>query len=250
MRFRDERRCKVSDESIQPKPPVIEAAARDSWWQRAIVISIQSLIILSMVTFSLETLPNLSTASRTWLRRIETVIVVIFTIEYCVRLATAKRRWAYALSLYGMIDLIAILPFYLSLGVDLRSLRVIRVFRLFRVFKLLRYSRAIQRFHQALLIAREELVLYLIVTLMMLYFAAVGIYYCEHEAQPEAFASIFHSLWWGVATLTTVGYGDIYPITAGGKIFTFVILLCGLGVVSVPTGIISSALSKARDLEQ
>ncbi|MEZ6108668.1 MAG: potassium channel family protein [Pirellulaceae bacterium] len=91
----------------------------------------------------------------------------------------------------------------------------------------------------ALLIAREELVLYLIVTLMMLYFAAVGIYYCEHEAQPEAFASIFHSLWWGVATLTTVGYGDIYPITTGGKIFTFVILLCGLGVVSVPTGIIS-----------
>jgi voltage-gated potassium channel len=99
------------------------------------------------------------------------------------------------------------------------------------------------------LIAHEELILYIIVTLMLLYFAAVGIYYCEHEAQPKEFASVFHSLWWAVATLTTVGYGDVYPVTAGGRLFTFIVLLMGLGVVSVPAGLVASALSKAREME-
>ena len=84
---------------------------------------------------------------------------------------------------------------------------------------------------------------------MLLYFSAVGIYYFEHEAQPKQFASVFHSLWWSVATLTTVGYGDIYPVTVGGKIFTFAVLLVGLGIVSVPAGLVASALSKARAME-
>jgi len=83
----------------------------------------------------------------------------------------------------------------------------------------------------------------------MFYLSGVGIYYFENEAQPEAFSSIFHSLWWSVITLTTVGYGDIYPITAGGKIFTFFILIIGLGIVSIPAGLIASALSKARTME-
>ncbi|MCA9238865.1 MAG: two pore domain potassium channel family protein [Planctomycetales bacterium] len=139
--------------------------------------------------------------------------------------------------------------FYVSSGVDLRSLRALRLLRLFRILKLTRYSRAVQRFHRALLIAKEELVLYFSVTLLLLYLAAVGIYYFEHEKQPETFASVFHSLWWAVATLTTVGYGDVYPMTAGGKCFTFLVLLVGLGVVSVPAGLVASALSKARELE-
>jgi voltage-gated potassium channel len=84
---------------------------------------------------------------------------------------------------------------------------------------------------------------------MLLYFSAVGIYYFENDAQPEKFASVFHSLWWSVATLTTVGYGDIYPVTVGGKVFTFLVLLIGLGIVSVPAGLVASALSKARQLE-
>jgi len=85
--------------------------------------------------------------------------------------------------------------------------------------------------------------------LLLLYLAAVGIYYFEHDAQPETFASVFHSLWWAVATLTTVGYGDVYPMTAGGKLFTFIVLLIGLGVVSVPAGLVASALSKAREMD-
>ena len=112
-----------------------------------------------------------------------------------------------------------------------------------------RYSKAIKRFHRAFLIAKEEIILFLIVAVMVMYFAAVGIYYFENEAQPKAFASVFHSLWWSVVTLTTVGYGDIYPITVGGRIFTFFVLIIGLGIVAVPAGLLASALSKARELE-
>ena len=113
----------------------------------------------------------------------------------------------------------------------------------------MRYTKAIQRFHRAILIVREELILYGLVAILLLYFAAVGIYYCENEAQPETFASIFSSLWWAVCTLTTVGYGDVYPVTTGGRVFTFFVLLIGLGIVSVPAGIMASALSKAREMD-
>ena len=141
------------------------------------------------------------------------------------------------------------MPFYLATGLDLRSLRIFRLLRLVRILKLARYSAAVQRFHRAFIIAKEELILFFFVSLIVLYLAAVGIYYFEYQAQPESFSSIFHSLWWAVATLTTVGYGDIYPITVGGKIFTFLILIVGLGIVAVPAGIISAALSKAREME-
>ena len=175
--------------------------------------------------------------------------VSIFTAEYIVRLVVADNKTQFATSFFGVIDLLAILPFFLSFGVDLRSIRAFRLLRLFRMFKLIRYSNAIQRFHRAFLIAHEELVLFLFVTIILLYLAAVGIYHFEHDAQPEIFKSVFHSLWWAVATLTTVGYGDVYPITTGGRIFTFFILLIGLGVVSVPAGLVSSALSKAREMD-
>ena len=124
-----------------------------------------------------------------------------------------------------------------------------RLFRLFRVLKLLRFSRALQRMGMAFGKVRAELVVFLIATGFTLFAAATGIYYFENPAQPEAFASIFHSLWWAVCTLTTVGYGEVYPITAGGKIFTVVILMVGLGVVAVPTGLISSALSETNTKE-
>ena len=88
------------------------------------------------------------------------------------------------------------------------------------------------------------------VTILLLYFSAVGIYYFERDAQPATFGSVFHSLWWAVTTLTTVGYGDVYPITTGGRVFTFFVLMVGLGIIAVPTGIVSSALSKAREVEK
>ena len=98
--------------------------------------------------------------------------------------------------------------------------------------------------------AKEEILLFVFITLMLIYFSAVGIYYFENEAQPEYFTSIFDSLWWAIITLTTVGYGDVYPITAGGKVFTFFILMIGLGIVAIPTGIISSALTRSVDKKE
>jgi voltage-gated potassium channel len=217
---------------------------------RTFDLFIQVVIFSSLIAFSFETLPNLSPTTQLWLDRLEVVTVTIFTVEYLLRLWVADRPMAFIFSFYGIIDLLAILPFYVAAGIDLRSLRILRFLRLFRAFKLMRYSKAINRFHRAFLIAKEEIVLFLIVALMLLYFSAVGIYYFENEAQPKAFASVFHSMWWSVATLTTVGYGDIYPVTVGGKIFTFAVLLVGLGIVSVPAGLVASALSKARAMEE
>lgn len=217
---------------------------------RAFDLVIQLLILVTLVTFSIETLPNLSQSARRYLGWIEAVTVAIFTVEYLVRLVVADRKAKFAFSFFGIVDLFAILPFYLAIGMDLRAIRAFRFLRLFRTLKIVRYSKAIKRFHRAFVIAKEELVLFLAVTLLLLYFSAVGIYYFENEAQPETFASVFHSLWWSVATLTTVGYGDIYPVTVGGKIFTFVVLLIGLGVVAVPAGLVASALSKAREMEE
>lgn len=212
-------------------------------------LTIQLLIILSLVTFSIETLPNLDFKTRQLLRYIETFTVIFFTVEYVMRVILARRKLKFIFSFYGIIDLASILPFYLTTGIDLRSVRAFRLLRLFQALKIIRYSKTIRHFHNALMIARDEIILYLFITTLLLYFSAVGIYYFEHEAQPEIFSSIFNSLWWAVATLTTVGYGDAYPITTGGRIFTFFVLLIGLGVVSVPTGLISSAFSRARELD-
>ena len=216
---------------------------------RSFDLFIQALILLSLITFSIDTLPHFSATTQAWLRGIEVFCVIVFTIEYVLRVVVSKPRLAYVFSFFGIVDLVSILPFYLAVGVDLRSIRAFRMLRLFRLFKLARYSSAIRRFHVAISIAKEELVLFLCVTLILLYVSAVGIYYFENEAQPEQFASVFHSLWWAVTTLTTVGYGDTYPITVGGRIFTFLILLIGLGVFSVPAGLIASALAKARQME-
>ncbi len=211
---------------------------------------IQALILVSVVAFAIETLPDLSSKIRGALRIIEIVIVILFTIEYFLRLYVADRKIGYVLSFYGMIDLVAVAPFYLAAGIDLTSLRIFRMMRIFQLMKILRYNKAIDRFSRAFVIAREEIILFSMVTGILLYISALGIYYFESEAQPEIFKSVFHSLWWAVATLSTVGYGDMYPITLGGRIFTFFILMIGLGIVAVPTGLFSAALSKARMEEQ
>lgn len=217
---------------------------------RVFDLSIQILIVISLITFSVETLPGLSPSSETVFNVIEVVTVLIFTLEYLVRIYVADQRMKFVCSFFGMIDLLAILPFYLSIGFDLRSIRAFRLLRLFRILKLGRYSAAVRRFHRALSIAREEIILFLCTTLIMLWLAAVGIYQFENDAQPDVFKSVFHSLWWAVTTLTTVGYGDSYPITLGGRIFTFFVLLIGLGIVAVPAGLVSSSLSRARQIEE
>lgn len=211
--------------------------------------AIQTLIVLSLVSFAIETLSGLSVPTQKALRAFEVFTVSVFTLEYLTRLLLSKPKRGYALSFFGFIDLAAILPFYVFTGIDLRPIRAFRLLRLFRLLKLARYSAAVRHYHRAFMIAREELVLFGATALIMLYLSAVGIYYFENQAQPEAFASVFHSLWWAIATLTTVGYGDVYPVTVGGRVFTFFVLVVGLGTVAVPSGLLASALSKAREEE-
>lgn len=218
----------------------------DHRYGKIFAFTIQSLIVLSLISFSVDTLPDLSADARKGLEFFELITVLIFTLEYFLRIAVAKKKTSYLFSFYGLIDLAAILPFYLSTGLDLRSIRVFRLLRLVRILKLFRYNQAIKRFHRALLIAKEELILFGFVAAIMLYLSAVGIYYFENAAQPEHFKSVFHSMWWALTTLTTVGYGDMYPVTIGGKLFTFFVLMIGLGIVAVPTGLVASALSQVR----
>jgi voltage-gated potassium channel len=211
---------------------------------------ISILIIYSVICFSVETLPNLSATAVRFLYYSEIAVVAIFTFEYIFRLFSSPKKTEFIFSFYGIIDLLAILPFYLTFAVDLRALRLMRFMRLVRVLKLARYNSAMLRFNKALFLAKEELIIFTIASLIMFYLSAVGIYHFEHDAQPAVFRSIFDSLWWAVATLTTVGYGDIYPITTGGKVFTFGILIVGMGLIAVPTGIIAAALNSTRRQEE
>ena len=208
------------------------------------------LILFSAATVPLETLPGLSPGLQRFLSIAEIVVVAIFTAEYLLRLWVAERRWRFATSMQGIIDLLAILPFYLAFAIDLRAVRLLRVFRLLRLLKLARYDRAFNRIWRALMESREELAISLLVLGMAVYFAAFCIFHFEHAAQPDKFVTIADGLWWAVATVTTVGYGDIYPITAGGRLFTFLLLIVSLGLVAAPAGIFASALLSIRNDEK
>jgi voltage-gated potassium channel len=211
---------------------------------------IQVLILLSLIAFTIETLPNNSVKTVNFLNGFELICVIIFSIEYLLRIFVAKKPFKYIFSFYGIIDFLAIFPFYLRGAYDLRALRAFRIFRIFRALKLIRYNKALNRFHIAAKIVKEEIILFLIITSIFIFLASAGIYFFENEAQPDIFTSVIHSGWWAVVTLTTVGYGDVYPITVGGKIFTFFILLIGVGIVTIPAGLVASALSKAREIEE
>jgi voltage-gated potassium channel len=210
---------------------------------------IAGLIIFSVICFSLETMPGLRPSTYQYLQYAEYLVVVVFTFEYAYRIWSTPKKLSFIFSFYGVIDLLAILPFYISSGFDLRSLRLLRLLRLIRLLKLVRYSKAVKRFNNALFMAKEELVVFSFASVIMIFIAAVGIYHFEHEAQPLVFASIFDSLWWAVTSFTTVGYGDMFPITTGGRIFTFFVLMIGVGLIAVPTGIIASSLAQIRKSE-
>lgn len=210
---------------------------------RVFDLFIQALIIISLISFSLETLPDLSPTFATVLHWIEVITVLIFSVEYLARVWVATKARQFIFSFWGIIDLCAILPFYISSGVDLRSIRTLRLLRVFRSLRLVRYNRALRKYFRAFAMMKAELGVFAIITSFVLFLSATGIYYFEREAQPDVFQSVFHSLWWAVTTLTTVGYGDQYPITVGGRIFTSFVVLLGIGVISVPSALLASTLS-------
>ena len=211
---------------------------------------IQGLILLSLVSFSLETIPDISENLISFLYYLEVFTVSLFSLEYLIRIWVSKKPILYVFSFFGIIDLLAVLPFFMVGYLDLRFLRAFRILRIFRALKIVRYNKAMKRFGLAFILVKEEIVLFFVCTIILIFITSAGIYYFENEAQPETFKSIFHSAWWSIVTLTTVGYGDIYPITLGGRIFTFFVLMIGVGLVTVPAGLVASALSKAREIEE
>ncbi|MBJ3777467.1 ion transporter [Acuticoccus mangrovi] len=220
----------------------------DPVFGRSVAFFLQGLILVSVVTIALETMPAFGPAWHGIFLVEEWVIVGVFSAEYLLRLYAAPRRLGYVFSFFGIIDLISILPTLLLLGYDVRSIRALRVLRVLRLLKLARYVRALERLGRAVRTVGDELVVFAAVAIIVLYLCATGIYFFEHDAQPEAFGSIPDAMWWAVVTLTTVGYGDVYPITAGGRLFTGLMLMLALGVIAVPTGLVSSALSSGDPL--
>lgn len=222
----------------------------DPYLGRRVAFFLQGVILVSVSAVALETLPDLSPTARGVLRVIELTTVAIFAAEYAVRVWASPSPPRYIFSFFGFIDLAAILPTLLVfLGVDLRVLVGLRIMRVLLLFKLIRYTRAVRRLSKALQRVTPELLVFAGMAGAMLYLCATAIYLFEHKAQPEAFASVFHALWWAVVTFTTVGYGDVVPVTTGGRIFTTLILVLALGIVAVPTGLIASALASEHPLE-
>ena len=211
---------------------------------------IQLLIVLSLISFSLETIPGLSESSRKFLQMFELVSVIIFTTEYILRIYVSDKKLSYIFSFYGFIDFIAIAPFYLSGAIDLRSLRVVRLLRILRLFKLFRFNESLLLLQKAFTIVKREMIIFSFIAIILLYISSVGIYFFENPVQPDEFSSIFACMWWAISTMTTVGYGDIVPITVGGKIFTSFISFIGIGVVSIPTALLASSLTTLIKIDE
>lgn len=212
------------------------------WFERIVMI----VIVISVVVMPISTLPGLSPLAAQILQHIDIVFIALFSLEYVMRVILMRERMKYIFSFYGIVDIMSIISSYLTLGeVDWLIFRIIRMLRVFRILKLGRYNDAIDRFRHAFLRCRHEMGMFVFATGIMLYISSFMIYYFENQSQPEVFKSVFHAMWWAVATLTTVGYGDIYPITTGGKLFTSVVVICGLGIVAAPAAILSAALAKS-----
>ncbi len=233
---------------------ILEIAAVGDMASKLFDIFIMTLITLNVIAVILATVERVDSQYQYYFRIFEIFSVTIFTIEYLLRLWTCTinknfrnsvtGRIKYILTPFAIIDLLAILPFYLPMIIplDLRFVRAVRLFRLFRLFKMGRYSKAIFILKKVLKEKKEELILVIFVVFLLLIIFSSLMYFIEKEAQPEAFSSIPEAMWWGIITLTTVGYGDVYPITPLGKILGALIAFLGIGMFALPAGILGSGL--------
>lgn len=214
-----------------------------------------SIITLNAISIVLHTVPAINAKYEWIFVDFEFFSVMFFTVEYLLRIWCCVEnheyehpfwgRVRYVFSLSAMIDLLAIAPFYLThFASDLAIIRVLRLFRIFRLFRISKYVSAVSIIREVVKDKREELVVSTVFILFMLIIASSVMYYVEHPAQPEAFSSIPATLWWGVCTMTSVGYGDIVPQTAWGKLFGGIIAMMGVGLFALPTGILVSGFAE------
>lgn len=238
---------------------MLETAEDDDRLSRFVDIALIGLILASVVAVILESMPSVEAAYGNALFVFEAVTVTIFSVEYLLRAWCAveaspadgahplRARLRYLVSFHAIVDLLAILPFYLLLfggaiaGVDMRFLRAVR---LLRVLKLTRYSAALNMLIMTIQENGRALAASFLILLTVMLLAASGMYYFERQSQPDDFGSIPAAMWWAFATLTTVGYGDVTPITVGGRIFGAMITVVGIGMVALPTSILATGYSR------
>jgi len=221
-------------------------------WDKVINGFIIFLIIANVIVVILETVQPLHEKYFTFFQYFDIISVLIFSIEYALRVwsCTHEARYKhpvygrikYIFSVDGIIDLMAILPFYVHVivGLDLRILRILRLLRFLRLFRLTAYMKSAQMIKNVFVKRANELKLSVVLILFLVIIASSIMYFTEHLAQPKVFTSIPATLWWAFVTLTSVGYGDMVPITTLGRVMTAIIMLCGVAIFALPAGIITA----------
>ena len=231
---------------------ILEAGHSHDWQSRLFETAMATLIVLNVIAFSVETVPSIHDRHEVFFRLFDIFSIGVFTIEYVARLwvctehppfrglSAVKARWKFARSPLMVVDFLAIAPFYLGFLFSL-DLRVLRILRLLRFFKLARFSPAFNTMLRVLARERDALMGVLIVLIGMVIIAASLLYLVEGNLPGSEFATVPEAMWWAIATLTTVGYGDVTPVTPIGKFLAGIVMICGLGFFALPIGIIASA---------
>lgn len=234
---------------------LLEPGEQASPWEQVFDLTVLLMILISVIVVILQSMPEFSAYEETF-AQVEAYAVYFFTAEYLARLWTCaevekygggwRGRLRHAASPMALVDLAAILPFYVMPFTDSNTVvfRLLRVFRLVRVLKFGRYHSSIGILGRVLLSRREELVVSLILVMALVVITSTVMYAVEHDAQPKVFSSIPASMWWGIVTLTTVGYGDVYPVTALGKVVAGISVLLGVGLFALPAGILAGGFAE------
>ena len=237
---------------------IIQPAKRGNLASKLFDVFIMLLVFASIASVFILTF-DVSARVIKYLYYIEQVALTVFSIEYLLRIWTAdmlypqlspwRARGKYVLSGMAIIDLVSILPFYIPMffTIDVEVIRALLLMLLLRLFKLSRYTDAVSAIWSVFRNKIQEMLVSVVFVVMILIVASLLIYYAEHDAQPEQFSNAFSGLWWAVATLTTVGYGDIYPITPLGRVLGAIIAILGIGMVAVPTSILSAGFMETLE---
>jgi len=244
----------MSNKALQRAYDILEGTSDDKV-TKIFQFFIIALITVNVIVVIIETEASVLDEYGYLFTPFEIFSVIIFTAEYVGRIIVCKLNPKYQNSKFGLIkfvftpmmlvDLAAVLPFFLPFVVaDTRFIRIIRLLRLFRLFKLARYSDPMQTLGQVFKSKAGDLAVAFFILFIVLIFASSLMYHAEHESQPESFSSIPASMWWGIVTLTTIGYGDVYPVTVPGKLIAAGVAVIGIAVYAIPTGIMASAFTE------